>query len=300
MQSFQSRLIKFIFQIRRLMNPPRKVLDIKKEREETEALAAIFKTRINVSYTPVNVNGVPAEWATTPESRNEDVLLYFHGGSYNSGSIASHRSLVANIANAGKVRALAVDYRMAPEHPFPAAVEDSLAAYRWLLENSISPDHIILAGDSAGGGLAIALLVRLRDEKLPMPRSAVCLSPWTDLTCSGDSWRANRKRDVMLDLGSIQSSAKLYLGDHDPRIPLASPIFADLHGLPPIMIQVGTEELILADATGFTENARAAGVDVTLQVWEGMQHEWQFAAAMLPEGKQAVEKIGQFIQEHLK
>ena len=299
MPSWQFRLIKAIFQLRRLFNPPRGMLDVEKERAETEALAANFKTKIELTCIPVDANKVPAEWITTPETSADRVILYLHGGSYNSGSIASHRSLAANIANAAKTRALIIDYRLAPEHLFPAAVEDARAAYRWLLENQFSPDHIIVAGDSCGGGLALSLLISLRDEDQPLPAAAVCLSPWTNLTCTGESWETNLRKDIMLDPGALIKSAQIYLGETDPRIPLASPLYADLKGLPPLLIQVGSEEIFLSDATCFAEQAQAAGVRVTLEVWKGMQHEWHFAANILPEGKQAIEQIGQFIEAQL-
>ena len=299
MPSLQFRLIKTIFQLRRLLNPPTGLLDVEKERAETEALAANFKTKLELTCISVHANKVPAEWIITPKTSADRVILYLHGGSYNSGSITSHRSLAANIANAAKARALIIDYRLAPEYPFPAAVEDARAAYRWLLENQFSPDHIIVAGDSCGGGLALSLLISLRDEQQPLPAAAVCLSPWTNLTCTGESWETNLKKDLMLDSGALIKSARLYLGGSDPRMPLASPLYADLKGLPPLLIQVGSEELFLSDATRFAEQAQAAGVKVTLQVWKGMQHEWHFAANILPEGRQAIEQIGQYIEAQL-
>jgi acetyl esterase/lipase len=299
MPSWQSRVLKVIFRLRRFLNPPTGALDVEKVRAETEALAAYFKTKLELVCTPVDAHTVPAEWIATPETSTERVILYLHGGSYNSGSISSHRSLVANIANSAKARALIVDYRLAPEYPFSAAVEDANIAYRWLLDNEVSPDRLVIAGDSCGGGLALSLLVSLRDAGEDLPAAAVCLSPWTDLTCTGESWETNAKKDIMLDPGALRESAQVYLGEVDPRTPLASPLYADLRDLPPMLIQVGSDELILSDATGLAERAQAAGVDVTLEVWEGMQHEWHFTASMLPEARQAVERIGQFVQDHL-
>lgn len=299
MPSWQFRLIKTIFQIRRLLNPPTGMLDVEKARAEGDALAANFRTKIELTCIPVIANGVPAEWITTPATSADRVILYLHGGSYNSGSIASHRSLAANIAHAAKTRALIIGYRLAPEDRFPAAVEDAKAAYRWLLENHFSADHIIIAGDSCGGGLALSLLISLRDEKQPLPAAAVCLSPWTNLACTGESWETNLKRDIMIDPGELKKSAQLYLGETDPRTPFASPLYADLKGLPTILIQVGSEEILLSDATCFAKQAQAAGSKVTLLVWKDMQHEWHFAANILPEGRQAIEQIGQFIEAQL-
>jgi len=299
MPSWQFLLIKTIFQLRRLFNPPNGMLDVERERVETETLAANFRTKIELTCIPVSANEIRAEWITTPATSTERAILYLHGGSYNSGSITSHRSLAANIAHAAKTRALIIDYRLAPEYRFPAAVEDAKTAYRWLLENHVSPDHIIVAGDSCGGGLALSLLIDLRDDQLPLPAAAVCLSPWTDLTCTGESWETNRKKDIMLDPGALRKSAQLYLGEADPRTPLASPLYADLKGLPPILTQVGSNELLLSDATDFAERAQAAGTKVTLQVWKGMQHEWHFAVNILPESRQAIQQIGQFIQAQI-
>jgi len=299
MPSWQFHLIKTIFRLQRAFTPPTGVLDVEENRLRLEALAAYFKTNNEITCRPVDANQVPAEWIATPESLKERVILYLHGGSYNCGSIKSHRSIAADIANSAKANALIIDYRLAPEHPFPAAVEDTIAAYRWLLENRICPDQIIVAGDSCGGGLALSLLIRLRDSNEPMPVAAVCLSPWTDLTCSGESWKTNAKKDIMLDPGPLVEAAQIYLGAADPRTPLASPLYSDLKGLPPILIQVGSDELILSDATSLAKKAEAASVDVTLEVWEGMQHEWHFAAKYLPEGRQAIDRVGQFITDHL-
>ena len=284
--------------LRRLWNRPPTVLDVERERAETEALAAKFKTRIELACTPVDVNNVPAEWVCPPDTSSDCVVLYLHGGGYNSGSIESHRSLVANIANSARARALIIDYRLAPEEPFPAAVEDAVAAYRWLLASNVASNRIIVAGDSCGGGLAVSLLVSLRETGEPLPAAVVCLSPWTNLTCTGDSWGTNVSRDIMLSPGPLKQAAKLYLGNADPRTPLASPLYADLRDIPPILIQVGSDELILSDATCLAERAEAAGADVTLEVWEGMQHEWHFAANILPEARQAIDCIGEFIRNH--
>ena len=299
MPSWQSHIISYIFKVRRMFNPPSDVLVIEKEREETDSLAALFKTRDDVDCTPVEVGNIPAEWITPPDTSNDGVILYFHGGSYNSGSLASHRSLVANIAVSTKSRLLNVDYRLAPEHPFPAAVDDAVTSYHWLLDNQVRPEKIIIAGDSAGGGLAIALPLKLRDVGVPLPAGMICLSPWTDLTCSGESWMENQKVDLMLDLKSTRESAKVYLNGNDPHTPLASPLFADLNELPPILLQVGNDELILSDSTSFAEAARKAGVDVTLEIWDGMQHEWHFAAKYLPESRDALEHIGKFVERHV-
>ncbi len=295
MTSWQGKLVKAIFWLRRFFNPPRKELDVAASRRENEALAAQFKTKLELDCTSMDAGGVPAEWVLPPAAGPQRVILYLHGGAYNSGSINSHRSLAANIAQVARARALLLDYRLAPEHRFPAPVEDAVQAYCWLLSTGVLPGQIVVAGDSSGGGLAVALLLRLRDLGQPLPLAAVCLSPWTDLVCQGESWTTNLRKDLLLYPGTIRESARLYLAGTDPRNPLASPIYADLTGLPPLLIQVGSDELILSDATGLAERARAAGVAVTLQVWDSMQHEWHFAARLIPESRQAIEAIGTFI-----
>lgn len=295
MASWQGKLVKGIFWFRRVLKPPPKTLDVAASRQENEALAAQFKTHLPLDCTPVDASGVPAEWVLPPAAGPQRVVLYLHGGAYNSGSIRSHRSLAANIAQAAKARALVLDYRLAPEHRFPAPVDDAVQAYSWLLSGGVPSDQVVVAGDSAGGGLVVALFLRLRELGKPLPQAGVCLSPWTDLVCQGESWTKNLRKDLMLPPGPIRESARLYLAGADPRNPLASPLYADLAGLPPLLIQVGSDELILSDATGLAERARAAGVPVTLQVWDGMQHEWHFAAGLIPESRQAIEAIGTFI-----
>jgi len=299
MPSWQFHLLKTVFLLRRFFNPPSGEVNFDKERLDIEALGANFKTTIELTCAQVDVSGVPAEWISTPETSKEAVILYLHGGAYVIGSIKSHRSVVGNIANSAKTSALIIDYRLAPEYSFPAALEDTITAYRWLLESHFSPDRIVVAGDSAGGGLVLSLLISLRDANEPLPTVGVCLSPWTDLTCTGESWKTNAKKDIYLNPGSLLRSAQMYLGEVDPRTPLASPLYANLEGLPPILIQVGSDEILLSDATRLAERAKAAGVDVTLEVWEGMQHVWHFVARFAPEGRQAIDRIGRFIADHL-
>jgi acetyl esterase/lipase len=244
----------------------------------------------------VDVNGVPGEWITPSQETNGRVILYLHGGYYLSGSIQSHRHLAGNIAVISEARTLIIDYRLAPEHPFPAAIDDALTAYFWLLAQGTQPDQITLAGDSAGGGLVLATLLALRDRSEPLPAAGVCLSPATDLTLSGESWKTNAKKELVVNRFIAEQIQDLYLGGVNPRDPLASPLYADLHGLPPLLIQVGSDEALLSDSTSFAERARAVGVDVTLEVWPRMQHVWQFTASFVPEARQAIDKIGEFIK----
>ena len=295
MFSWQGRLLKIYLRVRRFFNRPTGELDVEKKRAKLEALGRKFKPSTKLQLAAVFADSVSAEWIVPSDAFTDRVILYLHGGAYNRGSINSHRSLVANIADAAQSRALVIDYRLAPEDPFPAAVEDAMIAYRWLLANNISPDQIVVVGDSAGGGLTLSMLVALRDAGEPLPVAAVCLSPWTDLAITGKSWSTKAKVELILDSKEVPKSAQLYLGNANPHTPLASPLYADLRGLPPLFIQVGTDEIMLSDSIRLAERAKTAGVDVNLEVWEGMFHVWHFAASVLPEGRQAIDRIGKFI-----
>jgi acetyl esterase/lipase len=224
-------------------------------------------------------------------------VLYFHGGGYVIGSINTHRALGAGVSRAAKARVLVLDYRLAPEHPHPAAVDDAVSAYRWLLQQGISPKRIALAGDSAGGGLVVATLVALRDQGEKLPAAGVCISPWIDLECLGESMTSKASVDPMVQKEGVLQLAALYLGGQSPRTPLAAPLYADLSGLPPLLIQVGTAETLLDDASRLAERARKAGVEVIYDPWEGMIHVWPLFAPMLDEGKQAIDKFGAFIEK---
>ncbi len=246
----------------------------------------------------VDAGGVPGEWVCAPEVDQDRVLLYLHGGGYVIGSTHTHRGLIAGLSAAADCRALALDYRLAPEHRYPAAVDDAVKAYRWLLDTGWSPNRIAIAGDSAGGGLTLATLVALRDAGDPLPAAAAPISPWTDLEGTGNSMRTHVDKDPMVEPGGLLGMARLYLGDADPRQPTASPLHADLTGLPPLLIQVGELETLLDDATRVAASARENGVAVTLEVWPDMVHVWHLFAPMVPEGRQAIAGIGAFLKQH--
>jgi acetyl esterase/lipase len=297
MLSWQARTLNSLLSAKRYLHP-QDVQDIESARANLEMAGEVVRPIIHIDHIGVLANGVPSEWVIPAGMGSERVILYLHGGAYNAGSTRSHRALAANIAYAARARALTIDYRLAPEHPYPAALVDAFSAYKWLLELGIRSDQITVTGDSAGGGLTIALLVALRERRVPMPAAAVVLSPWTDLSASGESWQENAKADYMINGPKLKEAARLYLKDASPQTPLASPVYANLHGLPPLLIQVGSEEVLLSDSQRLAENARLSGVDVTLEVWEGMQHVWHFAASFVPEARQAIEKIGEFIRAH--
>ena len=247
----------------------------------------------------INAGGVPGLWV---EARNADTartLLFLHGGGYCQGSPHSHRGLAAELSRACRARVLLLNYRLAPEYTFPAPVEDTLAAYRWLLDQGTDPAQLCVAGDSAGGGLTVAALVSFRDAGLPMPAAGVCLSPWTDMDAVGRSMDTNKGIDPMIARAGILEFARTYLDGADHASPLATPIHAELDGLPPLFIQVGSIETLLDDSTRLEVAAKEAGVDVTLEVWDDMPHVWHMFAPKLPEAVRAIKKIGSFVETQL-
>ncbi len=263
-----------------------------------EALALTAVIPADVSRETVSAGGVPAEWVIAAGADAARVILYLHGGGYVVGSINTHRDLAARLSRAAAARVLLIDYRLAPEYPHPAAVDDATAAYRWLLAHGAQPSRVVIAGDSAGGGLTVATLVALRDAGQPLPAAGVCLSPWVDLEGLGDSMTTKAAVDPMVQREGLQKMAAAYLAGQDPRTPLAAPLYANLSGLPPLLIQVGTAEALLDDSSRLAERARKAGVHVTFEPWEDMIHVWQAFASMLPEGREAIERIGEFIRQN--
>ncbi|MEW6076734.1 MAG: alpha/beta hydrolase [Thermodesulfobacteriota bacterium] len=265
-------------------------------RNGLEQLAAMAPPYEGVFLSGVDAGGVPAEWVAVPGSDGKGVILYFHGGGYTAGSLSSHRNLVSRLAvEAGRLL-LAVDYRLAPEHPFPAAVDDAVAAYRWLVNSEGVPaGMVIIGGDSAGGGLALAALIKLREEGDRLPRAAFCLSPWTDLAMTGDSIRTKADEDPFVEPRALGFLAGQYLQGTDPEHPLASPLYADLTGLPPLLIQVGERECLLDDSLRLAEKAKAAGVDVTIDVWPEMIHVFQSFAPVAPEGVAGIRRVAEYL-----
>jgi monoterpene epsilon-lactone hydrolase len=270
---------------------------IEQLRSGFEALSRQFPPPPEARFEQVSAAGVPAEWVTLPDGSEAPVILYFHGGGYCIGTAATHRDLVARLCRASGARALSVDYRLAPEHVFPAAVEDGVASYRWLRKQGIAAPSIVVAGDSAGGGLALATLLALRDAGDALPAAAVCMSPVTDLAKEGESMRTKASLDPMVQPASSAAYARRYIGGGDHKAPLASPLYADLKGLPPLLLLVGTSEVLLDDSTRFAAKARAAGVAVELEVWDEMIHIWPYFAAILPEARQAIDRMGAFIRQ---
>jgi monoterpene epsilon-lactone hydrolase len=295
--SWQSKALKLGFQTGR-RSLYRGHADIQALRIAMDRVAAPLIRWTDLQVEEVTAAGVPAAWAYTDGAPERPVVLYLHGGGYCVGSIVTHCVLAGNIARSAQARALVLDYRLAPEHPYPAAVEDSVAAYDWLLSQGCEPGQVVLAGDSAGGGLVLATLLALRDAGAPLPAAAVCLSPWIDLSLSGQSIAGKAEDDFLLTEDVLRVFAQHYLGDTDPRHPLVSPLYADLSGLPPLLIQVGTSEILLDDARRLAERAQSAGGEVVLDVWDEMVHVWQAYAAFVPEAREAIEQIGAFVIAH--
>ncbi|WP_377828899.1 alpha/beta hydrolase [Bradyrhizobium lupini] len=251
-----------------------------------------------VTCARVSAGGVDGEWISPVDTPLDKAILYFHGGGFRLGSVNSHRDLIAQIALASGCRVLAINYRLAPEHRFPAALDDALAAYGWMLDCGLKPGNIAFAGDSAGGNLALAAMLALRERVLPLPVSAVLMSPWTDLAATGASYITRAKADPIHQRPMILALAKNYLGGQgEPCDPLVSPLYADLEGLPPLLVQVGDRETVLDDSVMFVDKARGAGIDITLEVWDGMIHVFQMFG--LTEASQAIASIAQFLNRHL-
>ena len=264
---------------------------LEERRTQMESVAAPPPEGTNV--TAVDAAGVPAEWVSTSGARSDAAILYLHGGGYYMGSPNTSRSLAGHLAAATGMRVLSVDYRLAPEHRFPAALDDALAAYRWLRSQG---ERTVIAGDSAGGGLALGTLLTLRDAGDPLPSAAVVMSPWTDLALTGESITTRADADLMVSLELLKQAADWYLAGHDSRDPGASPLYGDLSGLPPLLIHVGDAEVLLDDSVRFASAAQAAGVNVTVEVWDEMPHVWHGFAGALPEADQAIARVGAWLE----
>jgi len=271
-------------------------LDIPARRQRMEEMTRGAPLPEGTRTAAVDAGGVPSEWVDAPGDRRDRVILYLHGGGYTIGSVQTHRGLVARLAGVCGARGLTIDYRLGPEHPFPAAVDDAVAAYGWLVGTGGDPARIVVAGDSAGGGLTVATLLALRDRNTPLPAGGVCISPWTDLACTGESMTTRAAHDPMVQRDALLEMAAAYLAGQDPRTPLASPLYGDLRGLPPLLIHVGTAETLLDDATRLATRARAAGVAVDLEVWDDMIHVWHAFAPLLPESDEAIARVGTWVR----
>ncbi len=285
--------------IRTLLTSKPRPVGWTERRRRLDEVGSIWPVADDIELEGVEFDGLPAEWSMAPGSEASRVLLFFHGGGYCSGSIQSHRRLVSEAGRAAGVRTLAVGFRLAPEHPFPAAFDDALAAWRYLEGRGIAAGHIAIGGDSAGAGLTVALINRLRAEGAGQPGCAWLISPWTDLTLSGETLASKDAVDPLIHKAYLKELADAYLpGNLDRKDPRVSPLFAELMGLPPVLVQVGSAETLLADATRFAAAAGAADVPVTLQIWPHMIHAFPMWNARLAPGREALASAGAFMRAH--
>jgi monoterpene epsilon-lactone hydrolase len=272
---------------------------VKDERDELEHMANMIQLSNDVETKKVNIDGIDVIWLKTPGVEEESLIIYLHGGSYTAGSFNSHKDLVQRLSREAKCKIITIEYGLAPEHPFPKGLNDVIKIYNWLInEEKYKPNKIVIVGDSAGGGLALATLVKLRDLGIKLPAAGVCLSPWTDLAFTGESCYDKNISDPGITLDDLMFAAKLYIGNNDPKNPYISPVYADLKGLPPLLIHVGTIEKLLNDSTRVAESAKKAGVNVTLKVWNEMIHVFQAYAVLIREGEESIKEIGSFILNH--
>jgi acetyl esterase/lipase len=276
-----------------LADPPAKA------RADFEAMLAMIPAAEDLAFSETQLGGVKTLKGSYPGAAEDAALLYFHGGGFFIGSANGYRVLSAELARAGGLTMWSLDYRLAPEHPFPAALDDCVAAYRALVDGGIAPERIVLAGDSAGGGLVISTLVALRDAGAPLPAAGLALSPWVNLACDGPTIASKLAEDPSLTPEGLHAGARHYLGEADRREPLASPLFADLAGLPPLMIQTGSAEILLGDSVRLAEAAGAAGTPVRLDIWPNMPHVFAGFSFMLEAGKLAIGDAGRFIRDSL-
>ncbi|MDP1383355.1 alpha/beta hydrolase [Priestia megaterium] len=278
-------------------NIPDFTIPVEELRVQAEKMYGKLPVADDVATEKVDINGMEGEWQIVPESKGDRVLLYLHGGGFLFGSIASHRGETSELGRAAKARTLAINYRLAPEHSFPAPIEDALKAYTWLLDQGYDAKNIIIAGESAGGSMTAGLLMSIRDTKLPLPAGGVMISPWIDLAQTGETYITKEGIDPMNSTAGVKYLAETYLNGTSPEAPLASPIYGDLRGLPPIYVMVGEVEVMLSEALTFVNNAALAGIDIRFRSFPGMVHNWPAFHSFLEEGKEAILSAGDFMNE---
>ncbi len=306
MPSKRSQLINFMLRNRHFLHLRFKpdTIDehtsIPQFRAEAERMSrAMAKLPDGVALQSLTIDDIYAEWINPTSAAQDKIILYTHGGGYVSGNCQDHRAIVGKMVKTCSVKTLQFDYRLAPEHPYPAAIDDSLKMYRWLLDEGYLPENIVIMGESAGGGLCLALVLAIKAQNLPAPAAAVALSPWADLKCTGESYQTKAKL-CLSPMGSWTTFSKHYVADNDPADPGISPLYGDMHGLPPLLIITGDDEVLRDDSIQFAEKAEQAGVDVTLRVGEGMVHCFTLMAPMFPEATAAMSEICSFINKHLQ
>ncbi len=294
-------LINRVCTLRRLTSTRASRKNIGKIRKDLERLAAtVAKKHSKAVVSKDSIEGIGVEWIKYKGTDMDRVLLYTHGGGYAFGSPATHRAMISRIAWYMKAEAVVPDYRLAPEHPFPTGLDDIVSIYKHLLASSVPPEKIIVAGESAGGGLTLGLLQRIKNENLPMPAVACCMSPWADLTMSGESMKSNKSTDKILGKDLLHSFADLYAPADIRKKPLVSTVFGDYSDMPAMIIQVGTSEVLVSDSRMIADAINAEGGDVTIQEWRDMQHFWHFNFRILKSARNAVRALGAFVEEKMK
>lgn len=273
--------------------------NVQRTRKRLDLVAGIVPMASGVSVTQTQMGGLDAEWLTPDSSSSGKLLLYWHGGGYVMGSCKSHRPVVSHIARAAGVRALLPEYRLAPEHPFPAAIEDAVRVYRALLDDGYVAESIAVAGDSAGGGLTVAMLLALREAGVALPRAVGLMSPWLDLTCTGETMVSRRHKDPWFRPEDLPYVIKHYCDATELDNPLASPVYADTSDFPQTLIQVGNDEILLSDSERLAKSLRESGVRVEISVWPGMWHVWQMFIGLMPESRAAIDILGRFVRQSL-
>ncbi|MDC0458013.1 alpha/beta hydrolase [Alphaproteobacteria bacterium] len=281
----------------KLKNPYTENKTINQLREETATASTLIPLPENTKFKRILAGDVYAEWITCGDVDKDKTFMFIHGGGYYRGSIAATRATVARISAEAKVRCLSIEYRLAPEHPFPAAIYDTYTAYNWLIKEGLNPKNIIVSGQSAGGGLCLALLLKIKENNNIQPKGAVALSPWTDLSQSGKTMITNANIDPVISKKYLDRMANLYLYKTPSNTPLASPLYGDLTGLPPMLVQVGSAETMLDDSKRFVEKAKEAKVDVQIEVWKDMFHGWHGSAHILKDAEEAIKSIGLFCRK---
>lgn len=271
--------------------------DLETARKGLEMLSSLTPVAPDIKVEKKSINGIPAEWISAPNTADDRIFLYLHGGAYIMGSCNTHRAFAAKLSRSTGTRVLLPEYRLAPENPFPAAMEDAITCYRWLLSSGYKPEQIVIGGDSAGGGLTMSTLLSLKEMRDALPALTVLLSPWTDLAGTGDSMETRASADPWLKPDAARVTPLLYIRDMDPSDPIVSSIYADLEGLPAMMVQVGNDEILLSDSAQLADRARATGIEVNFKVWDGMWHVFQ--TFEIPEANQAIEEIGAFVKQKL-
>ncbi len=295
MISLRARLVRLMSkQYFKRITPDTDVAELRKSWNE---LSSNLKTAPGVRRREATVDDIPCEWLVPDKCDEAPVILYLHGGIYMLGSATTHRRMVSFIAQTAGMRALIPNYRLAPEHPFPAAIEDTTLIYRKMLEHGIPASRIAIAGDSAGGGLTMATLLSLKNTGDPLPAAAVLLSPWLDLAAQGETLKSRADLDPWFDPDNMPEMVRRYCGNRDPKAPLISPLYGDVSGLPPMLIQVGDHEILLSDSTRMADRVSSAGGKVTLQVWPEMWHVFQYFIGQMPESAKAIADIGGFLKK---